>query len=62
MSNKVHVHQSVSNLDIAHWCNECNITYTRLPVTCNAITFEPIYAWVIEDEKERTMFILKWGK
>ena len=48
--------------DIEEWCKLNNITATKTHPVINPMTFAAEYFWVIADEKERVMFMLKWRK
>lgn len=51
--------------EISAWCKETNINVvflSSIPIN-NPFTFQTQWwiEWEIENEKERTMFILRWG-
>ena len=46
---------------IAAWCRKRNIKYEYHFGLVNHEVYTMDYDWLIEDEKERTMFVLKWG-
>ena len=61
MSNWVRVRNSTYE-EIQDYCRANKITATPHNTIISPITFEPHHDWFIEDEKERLMFILKFGE
>jgi hypothetical protein len=47
--------------NIIAWCRSLDITYSMHNPMTNPNTFDQDYDWLIEDEKERIMFLLKWS-